>query len=374
MTPGPSSMLAGMSSMRGGLSPRQRGLGRLELRQLVLQVADLGARAGELARLGVAEPRHGCALALQTHARLRQLISLSHDFAGQGQQADLELPEVRGLRRDRTAGGTDLADDGDVLLSDPLHERQSVQQILEARRLDHHAHDVRRIGLVGGNELLREHSLGVRRGCLELAQTGASIGQLDAKLVELSVLRIDVGLDSAQPACQGGDARVELPDPTGGGAHRARQRRDASMAGRNPLLELADARRPRGRGARAKPDGSDAHGQRRQHDDTRGVGEWRPSNVHRELQRSRPRARPRRRVQHPGSGGGHANRRLDFPAARDARVQENMQGRNSGRRRRPRLRVISVSRPATAPRERASRSMSSARPPSLSSNRGHSLT
>ena len=49
----------GARRRRRGLSPRQRSLSRLELGQLVLQVADLGARAGELACLGVSEPRHG---------------------------------------------------------------------------------------------------------------------------------------------------------------------------------------------------------------------------------------------------------------------------------------------------------------------------
>ena len=199
----------------------QRGLRRLELGQLVLQVADLGARTGELARLGVAESRHGCPLALQARARLRELISLTDDLLDQGLLANLEPPKACGLRRNRTPGGADLADDADVLLSDSLHERQTVQQILKSGRLDHDAHDVRGVGLVGGDQLLREHVLGVRRGCLELAQTGAGGGQLNAKLVELGVLRIDVGLDSAETARECCDARIELPDPTGGGTHRA---------------------------------------------------------------------------------------------------------------------------------------------------------
>ena len=38
---------------------RQRGLRSLGVVRAVLEVADLGARAGELACLGVAEPRHG---------------------------------------------------------------------------------------------------------------------------------------------------------------------------------------------------------------------------------------------------------------------------------------------------------------------------
>ena len=75
--------------------------------------------------------------------------------------------------RDSAAGGADLADDVEVLLSDPLHERQPVQQILEAGGAEHHADDVGRVGLVGGDELLREHLLGVRLKRLELAETRA---------------------------------------------------------------------------------------------------------------------------------------------------------------------------------------------------------
>jgi hypothetical protein len=115
-----------------------------------------------------------------------------------------------------------MADDDDVLLPNSLNERQAVQEILEAGGAEHHGHQVRGVGFVGGDELIREHLLVVRHRRLELAEARAGSDQLDAELVELGALHRDVGLDVAEAAGERGDARVELSEATRGGAHRAR--------------------------------------------------------------------------------------------------------------------------------------------------------
>ena len=59
-------------------------------------------------------------------------------------------------------------------------------------------------------------------------------------------------------------------------------------------------------GARAQPDGHGKDGQRRRYGG-RGVGDWRPLNVHRRGGPSLPRTGRAAGLRGAGSGGGHAN-------------------------------------------------------------------
>jgi len=175
-------------------------------------VADLGARAGKLARFGVAEPRHGLALLLEARIRPRECVSLCQNVGDERLLADLKLPERGGLGGHGAPGGADLADDVPILLADPLHERQLVQQVLESGGAENHADEVRPIGFVGGDELLGEHLFGVRLVRHKLGETDPRRGELAANLRELGALGDQVRLDAIEPARERGDVRVELPD------------------------------------------------------------------------------------------------------------------------------------------------------------------
>ena len=240
----------------------------------------LGPRARELTGLGVAEPGDGRPLGRKAGARLRELISLRNDFLGDRLLANLEAPETGGLRGDGAACGADLADDVEVLVADPLHEGQPVEQILEAGGAEHDGDDVRRGGLVAPDELLCEHLLGVRLERLEMAETGAGGAQLEAQLVELGALCVDVGLDAAKPPRQDRDAGIEPGNAAGGGAHRPLERGDVSLAGGDPLLKLTGACGPSGGQARTQADDRRADRQRRQ-GGACDVREWSPSTEHR---------------------------------------------------------------------------------------------
>ena len=57
----------------------------------------------------VAEPGHGRALRLEARARLSELVALRDHLLGDGLMANLELPEMGGLRRDGALRAGDRA-------------------------------------------------------------------------------------------------------------------------------------------------------------------------------------------------------------------------------------------------------------------------
>ena len=230
----------------------ERGLSGLELGQLVLEGTDFGAGAGQLAGLGAAEPRHRGALVQEARIGPREPVALREHLRGEDLLADLELAEARGLGRDRPAGRAHLADDHDVLLAHALHEREAFEQVPEARGAQHDGHHVRGVGLVAGHELLGEDLLRVRLVRLELDQADVGGDQLGVQPGQLGALGVEVGLDPCEAARQRGDVRAELPEAARRRAHRARQRRDVALAGVDPLLELALARRSSHRRARSR--------------------------------------------------------------------------------------------------------------------------
>ncbi len=83
-------------------------------------------------------------------------VALGQDLSGQRLVAPLERPEHPGLARHRCARGARPPDRLGVLLGDPVHEVDPLDQLGEAVRLEDHRDEVRRALLVRGHEVLRE--------------------------------------------------------------------------------------------------------------------------------------------------------------------------------------------------------------------------
>ena len=221
---------------------RQRCLGRLKLGQLLLKMVHLGLGVGPLAGLGGAEAGHYGPLAPQAGLRLRQAVALGDHLFGQRLLADLEPAESRGLGGDGAAGGAHLGDDVDVLLADPLHERDALEQVPEPGCAEHDGDDVGIVRLVARHELLRQDLFGVRLVGLEPSESDSRRLQLGLQPAQLGAFGIEIGLDAIQTAGECGDARAELADPPRGRLDRPRKRGDVTLAGADLLLEPADAR------------------------------------------------------------------------------------------------------------------------------------
>jgi hypothetical protein len=112
---------------------------------LVLELGDVRAGARELARLLVAYLRHSDLLTNEIQSRAREAVALVQHLVGEGLLASLERAQPDRLGCDGTARSANLADDLDILLADPLRKRDSLEQVLEAGRLEHNGYQVRTI-------------------------------------------------------------------------------------------------------------------------------------------------------------------------------------------------------------------------------------
>ena len=90
--------------------------------------------------------------------------------------------QARRLRGDGAASGADLIDDVNILLADACGEGDPFEQVLEAASLEDDADDVGLVSLVGVDQLLRKHVLGVGLERLQLGQPRASSDQFAAQL------------------------------------------------------------------------------------------------------------------------------------------------------------------------------------------------
>ena len=113
----------------------------------------MSASVGELTCLAGAVSGQGDLLADQVCPRCREPGALRHDHVGQLLLARLDPAKTGCLRGHRAPGGSDPADDLDVLPADPPGERKALEQVLKPVGLEHHGDDVRSLVLVGADEV-----------------------------------------------------------------------------------------------------------------------------------------------------------------------------------------------------------------------------
>ena len=99
-----------------------------------------------------------------------------------------------------------LADDLSVLVADPLGERQALEQIVEARRIQDDGDDVRRGCLIAADQLLGEGVLIPALDRLQRGQPGPRGRQLVAELQKLGALGVEIGLGAVDLILERGDA------------------------------------------------------------------------------------------------------------------------------------------------------------------------
>ena len=140
----------------------------------MLQVGDVAADARQLVRPLLLLLRRGDLLLDEADLVPGERVALREHLVGDRLLARLERPQPRRLGGDRPARRADPVDDRDRLLANPGRERDSLKQVTEPPRLEHHADDVRPVALVVADQLAGQHRLGAGLERLEVRATGSS--------------------------------------------------------------------------------------------------------------------------------------------------------------------------------------------------------
>ena len=146
--------------------------------------------------------------------------------------------EAHGLRGDAIPSPDYPGDDLLIVSFDPPGERQALKKVREPVGVEHHGDDVRRIGLITGDQLLREH---VHCSALVGLQAGKPKPrgvELLAQSQQLGAFGGKVGLEPSDLALESGDAGIQLSQAAVVSANCSRERRDPVLAGADLLHEI----------------------------------------------------------------------------------------------------------------------------------------
>ncbi len=132
----------------------------------------------------------------QRGADRRDLVALREDLVGERAITLLERGETFRLAEDLGARGARRADDLRVLVADPLHEVDLLQQIFESVGVEDHADEVGRAVLVGRDEVGCERVARLLEAVLELHEPVAGGDQLILDLPQLGLAGGEFGLDA----------------------------------------------------------------------------------------------------------------------------------------------------------------------------------
>jgi hypothetical protein len=145
-------MAAGAGALRGS-----RGLIRPKCQESALEHGDLVAGSCQLFSRAVSRSRDGDLPIDQEELGAVHAVSLIEHLGREGLGPRLQITEPGGLSCNPASGCSDTTDNELVLVSDPLRERDTLEQILKASRLQYHADNVRASGFVCAHHLLGEH-------------------------------------------------------------------------------------------------------------------------------------------------------------------------------------------------------------------------
>ena len=145
-----------------------------------------------------------------------QLVAAPRQGGRQRLLADLQRPQARGLRGHRPPRALHRVDHLDVLVAHPLQEREALEEVGEAPRLQDDRDRVGSPGLVGGADLLGQDRHVALHALLQERQPPTSRLQRRARGGQLGLLGGHVGLHRRQPALGGCQAGAQLRRPSAG--------------------------------------------------------------------------------------------------------------------------------------------------------------